>query len=70
MTTGATSDDLKYPLTLAAHAKTLAKAHGFNQSLISTRDIALAVADRYAGTGAELSAAVANIRLWDLPELA
>jgi hypothetical protein len=65
--TGATADDLKYPLKLAEHAKTLAEAHGFNESLISTRDIALAVVDRYAGSGAEASTATANLLLWDLP---
>lgn len=66
--TGATAADLKFPLTLAEHAKSLAKSHGVNQSLISSRDVALAYVDRYAGTGAELSAAAANLASWDLPQ--
>jgi hypothetical protein len=65
--TGATADDLKFPLTLAAHAKTLAKQHGVNESLVDTRDIALAYVDRFAGSGAEASAAYTNILAWDLP---
>jgi hypothetical protein len=67
MASGATADDLKYPLTLAAHAKSLCRTHHINESLVDTRDIALAYVDRFDGSGADASAATANITNWDLP---
>jgi hypothetical protein len=65
---GVSASDLTQPLLLLEHAKQVAKLHGVNQSLIGSRSVAIAYLDRYLGTGAELSTAVANLNNWDLPQ--
>jgi hypothetical protein len=66
--TGATATDLKFPNSLAEHAKQLCEQHNVNESLVGTRDIAFAYVDRYAGSGVNLTAAIANLSRWRLPD--